>query len=117
MNFINEITRYRHTKIDPHDLKVNHKQLPNPEEIAETFNNYFSFKENDVIKSKSQNKLSRETKAKYYLNQNDKPCLSPLVLKAFSTREISSIIKSIKTKIYMDMMKFQLGYSKLAPTA
>jgi len=62
------------------------------------FNNYFSFKENDVIKSKSQNKLSKETKAKYYLNQNDKPCLSPLVLKTFWTREISSIIKSIKTK-------------------
>ena len=77
---------------------INHKQITNPEEIAEAFNNYFTFKENNVIKLKSQHKSSNETKAKYYLNQNDKPCPSPLVFKTFSTREISSIIKSIKTK-------------------
>ena len=59
-DIINEITGYRHTKIDLHDLKVDHKQLTNPEEIAETFNNYFSFKENDVIKSKSQNKVGKQ---------------------------------------------------------
>jgi Notch-like protein len=97
-DIINEITGHRHAKIDPQDLKVDHKHITNPEEIAELFNKYFSLQENDGIKFKSQNKLSNESKAKCYLKQDDKLYSTPFVLKMFSTMEISSIIKSIKTK-------------------
>jgi len=41
-DIINEITGHRHNKIDPQDLKVDHKHITNPEEIAEMFNKYFS---------------------------------------------------------------------------
>ena len=41
-DIINEITGHQHTKIDPQDLKVDHKRITNPEETAETFNKYFS---------------------------------------------------------------------------
>jgi Notch-like protein len=97
-DIINEITGHRHTKITLHDLKVDHKHITNPEEIAEKFNNYFSFKENDDIKFKSLRKLSSETKVKCYFNQSDKLYFPSFILKTFSTREISSIINSIKTK-------------------
>jgi hypothetical protein len=50
-NNINEITR-RHTKTDLLDLKFDHRHITNPEEIAEMFNNYFSLKGNDNIKTK-----------------------------------------------------------------
>jgi hypothetical protein len=96
-DIINE-TGHRHTKIALHDLKVDHKHVTNPEEIAETFNNYFSLKENDNIKFKSLRKMSSETKVKCYFNQSDKLYSPSFVLKTFSTREISCIINSIKTK-------------------
>jgi hypothetical protein len=85
-------------KTDLQHLKIDHKHITNPEEIAEMFNNYFSLQGNDGIKPKSQSKLSNETKSKCYFNQDDKLYSHPFVLKTFSTKEISSIIKSIKTK-------------------
>ena len=97
-DIINEINEHRHTKIDAQDLKVDHKHITNPEEIAEMFNKYFSSQENDVIKLKSQSKSINETKAKCYFNQDNKLYSTPFVLKTLSTKEISSIIKSIKTK-------------------
>jgi hypothetical protein len=97
-NIIKEITGQQHTKTDLPVLKVDHKHITNPEEIAETFNNYFSLQGNDNIKPKSKSKLNNKTEAKDYFSQDDKLYSSPLVLKTFSTKEISAIIKSIKTK-------------------
>ena len=51
-NIINEITGHKHTEIDPQSLKANNKFIKNPEVIAEMFNNYFAFKENEDTKLK-----------------------------------------------------------------
>jgi hypothetical protein len=97
-DIINEITGHRHNKISPQNLKVDHKHVTNPEEMAEMFNKYFTAQVNDGIKLRSQSKSSNETKAKSCFNQDNKLYSTLLVLKTFSTKEISCIIKSLKTK-------------------
>ena len=97
-DIINEITGHRHNKIDPQDLMVDHKHITNTEEMAEMFNKYFSAQINDGIKLGSQSKPSNETKPKCCFNQDNKLYSTLFVLKTFSTTEISSIIKSLKTK-------------------
>jgi len=97
-DIINEITGHRHNKIDPQDLKFDHKHIINPEEMAEMFNKYFSAQVNGGIKLGSLSKSSNETKAKCCFNQDNKLYSTLFVLKTFSTKEISSIIKSLKTK-------------------
>jgi len=97
-DIINEITGHRHNKIGPQNLKVDHKHVTNPEEMAEMFNKYFTAQVNDGIKLRSQSKSSNETKAKSCFNQDNKLYSTLLVLKTFSMKEISSIIKSLKTK-------------------
>jgi len=62
------------------------------------FNNYFSFKENEDTKLKSQRNLRNEIKTTCYHNQSEKLHSSSFVFKMFSTKEIYSIIKSIKSK-------------------
>jgi hypothetical protein len=84
-DIINEITGHRHNKINPQDLKVDHKHITNPEEMAEMFNKYFSAQVNDGIKLESQSKPSNETKAKFCFNQDDKLYSTLFVLKTFST--------------------------------
>jgi hypothetical protein len=73
------------------------EQLTDQQDIAEACNNYFSFKGDK--KSKVENKTIHETfnNAHCYLKQK---CIysSFVVFKTFSTKEISSIIRSMKTK-------------------
>jgi CRISPR/Cas system-associated exonuclease Cas4 (RecB family) len=84
-DIINEITGHRHTKIDPQGIKVDHKHITNPEEIAELFNKYFSAQGNDGIEYESQSNSSNEAKAKCYFNQDNKLYSTSFIFKTFST--------------------------------
>ena len=86
-DIINEITGHCQEKSNLQDLKVDHKHITKPEEIAELFNKYFSTQENNGIKLKSQSNSSKKTKTISYSNQDDKQYPTPYAFKMFSTME------------------------------
>jgi hypothetical protein len=77
------------------DIKIEHKYVTDPKEIAYIFNNYFTFKN---IKGNKDEVESRQksTTSKNYPNLNSMQHVPSLIFKTFSTKEISTIIKSIK---------------------
>ena len=68
------------------------------QEIAEVFNDYFTFKKYKFKKYKVQNRQNNPTAGNCYYNQNGIHHSPSFVFKTYSTQEISSIVKSIKTK-------------------
>jgi len=80
------------------DIKIEHKHVTDPKEIAGIFNNYFAFKN---IKGNKDETESRQKNTKFencYFNPNGVQHVPSLVFKTFSTKEISTITKSIKSK-------------------
>jgi hypothetical protein len=73
------------------DLKVKNENITDLQEIAEVFNNYFTFKKDKVNIYKIQNRLNNAKKRNCYSNLDGTHPYS-FVFKTFSTKEISSII-------------------------
>jgi hypothetical protein len=92
-DIIQEVSGHQHPTINIQDIKVANEHIIDQQEIAEVFNDYFTFK-----KDKVQNRLNDVTSRNCYSNNNDIHPSSSFVFKTFSTKEISSIVKSIKTK-------------------
>jgi hypothetical protein len=97
-NIIKEISGHNHQKIDIQDIKIEHKHVTDPKEIACIFNNYFTVKNNKGNKDETESRQENTEPKKYYTNTNGIQHVPYLVLKTFSTKEISTIIKSIKSK-------------------
>ena len=95
---IKEITGHKHQKNDVQDIKTEHKLVTDPKEIASIFNNYFTFKNIKGNKGETESRQQTTTSKHYYPNLNGNQHVSALVLKTFSAKEISTIIKSIKSK-------------------
>jgi hypothetical protein len=81
------------------ELMTDSKHLKDQQDIADTFNNYFSsiF---DIISKNNVNNITNNEKIPtfhYYLEQNYVHPPSSLVIKTFSTKEITSITKALKT--------------------
>lgn len=97
-NIINELLGKRHSIQDIQKLTTDGNHLTNQHSIAEAFNKYFS----SIIDKTNSNSLGNmrlENSSTYsYLEQYVGDSFPPLVFKSFSTREIISIIKSLKTK-------------------
>lgn len=97
-NIINELLGKRHSIQDIQKLTTDGNHLTNQHSIAEAFNKYFS----SIIDKTNSNSLGNmrlENSSTYsYLDQCVRDSFPPLVFKSFSTREIISIIKSLKTK-------------------
>ena len=68
------------------------------QEIAEVFNDYFTFKKDKVNMYKVKNRQNNPTMGNCYYNLNGIHHSPSFVFKTYSTKEISSIVKSIKTK-------------------
>ena len=47
-DIIKEVTGQQHPRSDVQDLKVENEHLTDPQEIAEVFNDYFTFKKDKV---------------------------------------------------------------------
>ena len=78
--------------------KVENELITDLQEIAEVFNNYFTFKKDENNMYKIQNGLHNVKTKNCCSYQNGNQPSSTFVFKTFSTKEIYSIIKSIKTK-------------------
>ena len=76
------------------------KHLKDQQDISDVLNNYFSFIIDKRSKNRAHNKIKNENLSTfhYYLEQNYIHPSSSLVIKTFSTKQITSIIKSLKTK-------------------
>jgi len=79
---------------------IDSKYLKDQQDIADAFNNYSSSIIDKTRKNNVNNKINNENLSTfhYYLEQNYAHPSSSLVIKTFSTREIISIIKSLKAK-------------------
>ena len=94
-------TNNQHSHTDIQELKVHRKHLKDQQDIADAFKNYFSSVIENIIKSNKSNKSNNENvhTFQYYLEQNfvyPPPFWG--VIKTFSTKEITSMIKALKTK-------------------
>ena len=79
---------------------IDTKHFIDQQDIADTLNTYFSSIIDKIIVNNINNKTDRDNFPTFhhYLEQNYSYPPPPLVIKTFSTKEITSIIKSLKTK-------------------
>ena len=79
---------------------IDNKHLKDQQDIADAFNNYFSSIIDKISKNNVNNKTNNEkiSTFHYYLEQNYVHPPPSFVIKTFSTKEITSIIKALKTK-------------------
>ena len=107
---INEISGHQRPKINVQDIRDEYKHITDTKEIAEVFNDYFTFKGTEANKYKMQNRLINTTTENCYSNLNGIQHSPSFEFNTFLTKEISSIIKSIKTKNTQGMTESQLKY-------
>jgi len=97
---IKKLTNNHHSHTEIQELMVGNKHLKDQQDITDAFNDYFSSIIDNINKNKVNNKNNNAKvfTTQYYLEQNyAHPPLS-LVIKTFSTKDITSIIKALKTK-------------------
>jgi len=79
---------------------IDNKHLKDQKDIADAFNDYFLSIVDNINKNKVNNKNNNAKVflTQYYLEQNYAHPPPSLVIKTFSTKEITSIIKALKSK-------------------
>ena len=97
---IKKLTNNHYSHTDIQELMVDNKHLKDQYNIADAFNDYFSSIVDNINKNKVNNKNNnaRVFTTQYYLVQNYAHPPPSLVIKTFSTKEITSIIKALKIK-------------------
>jgi hypothetical protein len=99
-NIIKKVSNNQQPQTDIQELLIDSKHLKYQQDIADVFNNYFS----SIIDKISINNINNKTDKDnfltfhHYLEQNYSYPPPPLVIKTFSTKEITSVIKALKTK-------------------
>ena len=96
-NIINELLGKQNFKQDIQKLTIEGNHLTNQQNIADAFNKYFSSIKDNTNSNNLENTRHKNKLAYSYLVQGV-DIFAPLVFKSFSTGEIISIIKSLKTK-------------------
>ena len=97
-NIINELLGKQHFIRDVQKLTIEGNHLTNQHDIADAFNKYFS-SIIDKTNSNSLENMRHENLSTYsYVDQCVGDSFPPMVFKSFSTQEIISIIRSLKTK-------------------
>jgi len=107
-NIINELLGKQNSFNDIHQLTVEGTHYPNQQHIAEEFNKYFSTIVDTINNNKRVTPNINTSSSYNYLQQVEGNHCSPMVFKSFSTNEIISIIKSLKTKN-------SFGYDEISP--
>jgi hypothetical protein len=77
---------------------INNKYLHNQQDIADAFNNYFTSIIENLLKHEVKNQKNRAQAPQYYQELKNINPPVPLVIKTFSTKEMLSIIKTLKPK-------------------
>jgi hypothetical protein len=122
---IKKLTNNHYTHTDVQGLMIDNKYLKDQQDIADAFKDYFS----PIVYNINENKVNNKNNnakvflTQYYLEQN---CVHPppsLVIKTFSTTEITSIIKTLKSKnshgfdeISVKLLKVSARYICSPPT-
>jgi len=96
-DIIKKQTNNHHSHTDIQELMIDIKQLHDHQDIADAFNNHFSsiidnIRNNNVNRQNNSAKFPQKFIEQKYINPPP-----PLVIKTFSTMEIFSIIKELKT--------------------
>jgi len=88
-DIIKELFRKQHSTADIQELKIDSKHLKDQQDIADSFNNYFSSIDK-ISKNNVDNKINAENLStfRYYLEQNYVHPSLPLVFKTFSTKKL-----------------------------
>jgi hypothetical protein len=97
---------------------IDTKHLKDQQDIADTFNKYFSSIIDKISTNVINNKTDKENFLTFhhYLEQNLSNIPPPLVIKTFSTKEVTSIIKTLKTKIFYGYDEISTKILKLSAT-
>jgi len=95
---IKKLTNNHYSHTNMQELMIDNKHLKDQQDIADAFNDYFSSIVYNVNKNKVNNKINNAKVflTQYYLEQNYAHPPPSLVIKTFSTKEITSIIKALK---------------------
>jgi hypothetical protein len=104
-NIVNELLGKQHSTNDIQNLTTEGSQLTKQHDIAEAFNKYFSSVTDKKISNILENLGQKSSSSYSYLDLDNGNHYPPMVFKSFSTHEIISITKSLKTKNSLDMMK------------
>jgi hypothetical protein len=97
---IKKLSNNPHSQTGIQELIIDSKHLQDQQGIADAFNNYFL----SIIDKTNKNNVNNKTNNgkistfHHYLEQNYTHLPSSLVIKTFSTKEITSVIKALKTK-------------------
>ena len=97
-NIINELLGTQHFMQDIQKLTIEGNHLTNQHNIVDAFNKYFSSIIDKTNSNSSENMRHENLSTYSYLDQCVQDFFPPMVYKSFSTHEIISIIKSLKTK-------------------
>jgi len=97
---IKKVTNNQHSHTDIQELTIDSEHLKDQQDIAEAFNHYFLTIIDKTNKNSAKNKTNNEKAPTfhYYLEQNYVHPPPSLVIKTFLIKEITSIIKALKTK-------------------
>ena len=90
----------QYSKADIQELMMDSKHLKDHQDIADAFNNYYLPIIDKISKNNVDNNINDEnlSTCRYYLGQTYFQTSSSLGFKTFLTKEITPIIKSLKTK-------------------
>jgi Notch-like protein len=118
-DIIKQLTNNQHSQPDIQELIIDSKHLSDQQDITDAFSNYF-LSVIDKISKRNVNNTINNAKVPtfyHYLERNYNYSPPSLVIKTFSTKEITSIIKALKTKnshgfdeISMKLLKISAAY-------
>ena len=97
-DIIKELTNNQHSQPDIQELIIDRKHLKDQQDVTDAFNNYFSSVIDKISKKNVKNMINNEKIPTFhqYLEQNCDYLPPSLIIKTFSTKEITSIIKALK---------------------
>ena len=97
---------------------IDREHLKDQQDIAEAFNNYFSTIIDKINKNSENNKTNngKVPTFHYYLEQNYVHSPPTLVIKTCSTKEVTSIIKVLKTKNSYGFDEISIRLLKISAT-
>jgi len=100
LDIIKKLTNNQHSHTDIEEITIGSEYLKYQQHTAEAFNNYYSTILDKISKNNVNNKTNtaKVPNFYYYLEQNYVHPTPSLVIKTFSTKEITCIIKALKTK-------------------
>ena len=97
-DIIKKLSNNHRSHPDMKELTIDSKHLKYKQDIADAFNNHFLSIIDNISNNNVNNQNNSAKVPQYYLEQNYVHPPPSLVIKTFSTKAITSIIKALKTK-------------------